>query len=450
MSARHEAGAAGSRAGTARRRPPRVTRGEGALTRNSWPCHLRRTLYRVFQKNARGPSSSSTSMGAPDAPVEVPAAGVGGQQTIAHAAQPLEDLPADRALDGEQVIVQAGDERVLLLGVPAEARPLASLASTSALSVGGETGAEAELLAHGSAVLAASRSEVLVGGRAASCRVEASCGRRWRPSSLPVGRGELHGRRPSPAAYRLQIVADRLRSPVGRRRGRSAAAPASFCSTATIRCGAPMIWMFPVVSCRRGPRSREEPVAVDEEIVQGRAGLRACAQPQGVRGHEGGVEVDVEDEAALGEALDPPGARAHVDVGGLFEVVRRRREEDIVRGDADIGDGPAAVGLAQVLEDLDARDQIPGAVERLGGRADAAERLDVGADLADGVGGDVDAEGLHPAVAKGFDQEALRAPDVEHPARLDLGDDAIGDGREEVDPLDLCCGRRGPGPRAVS
>ena len=180
-----------------------------------------------------------------------------------------------------------------------------------------------------------------------------------------------------------------------------------------------------------------EPVAVAEEVVQGRVGVRASAQPHGVRGHEGGVEVDVEREAAFGKALDPPKGRAHVDVGGLFEVVGRRGEEDIVRGDADIGDGLAAIHLAQVLEDLDARDQIPGATDRLGDGGDAAERFDVGADLADRVGGDVDAEGLHPAVAKGFDQQSLGAPEVEHPARLDLGHDPIGDGREEVHPLDL-------------
>ena len=145
--------------------------------------------------------------GAPDAPVDVPPSAVNRQHVIAQPAQPLEQLPADRALDGEEVIVEAGDELVLVLGrleadlrVRKEARS-ASLASTSALRLAmRRSRASSRLVAAALSARIACRS------------LRTACAPRWT------------------AARSLDRRACR------------------FCSTATIRCSSPMICVFPVVS----------------------------------------------------------------------------------------------------------------------------------------------------------------------------------------------------------
>ena len=52
---------------------------------------------------------------ATDEPVEVPASGVRGQEPVPDAAGALQDLPADGPLKGEEMVVEAGNQLVLVL-----------------------------------------------------------------------------------------------------------------------------------------------------------------------------------------------------------------------------------------------------------------------------------------------------------------------------------------------
>ena len=150
-----------------------------------------------------------------------------------------------------------------------------------------------------------------------------------------------------------------------------------------------------------------------------------------------GIELDVELEAVGRELRDPRGARAHGVVGRFRQVIGRRRKQDVPAASADVGHGPARVRLAQVLQDLDADDQIVAVVERVRGRSHPTVTLDVGPHLPDGVGRDVEPVRLDSAIAQRLHQEALGASDVEDAPGLDLGHHVIGDRPEELEPLGI-------------
>src|SRR5262249_30121804 len=156
----------------------------------------------------------------------------------------------------------------------------------------------------------------------------------------------------------------------------------------------------------QGGELPQELVTLNEQRVEEGTLDATASEPHRVRRDESGVEAHVEREAVIREPLDPPGARPDVDVGRLREIVWRRREQDIVRAPTDIGDGALPVRLVEVLDDLDADDEIVTLAEGLRGGCDAAVRPDVRAHLADRVLGDIDAEGLNAAVAEGLHEEA--------------------------------------------
>jgi len=92
------------------------------------------------------------------------------------------------------------------------------------------------------------------------------------------------------------------------------------------------------------------------------------------------------------------------------------------------------VGL-QVLEHLDAQNQVVAAWQRIGDGAAPAVGLDVIAYLGEGEIRDVQAKGLDPAVAQRLDQHPHGAAGVEHAGWPDLPDDPIGDPAKPREPV---------------
>ncbi len=100
----------------------------------------------------------------------------------------------------------------------------------------------------------------------------------------------------------------------------------------------------------------------------------AAAQAHRVSGNKRGVEVHIAIEAIAGELRGPIFGRLDVEVGRLFIVEWRRGEQDIVGVLAEVGDGALGLLLRHMLKHLDADDQVVGPRERLGDRADLAEK----------------------------------------------------------------------------
>src|SRR5690242_2184919 len=68
-------------------------------------------------------------------------------------------------------------------------------------------------------------------------------------------------------------------------------------------------------------------------------------------------------------------------------------------------------------------------------RSDAAERTNVWAHFANGMLGNIETQGVDTAVAQSLYQETLGASDIEHPSRVEVRKDAVGDFREEFQPV---------------
>ena len=93
-----------------------------------------------------------------------------------------------------------------------------------------------------------------------------------------------------------------------------------------------------------------------------------------MRSDEARIEVNVPEEAVPGEQADPRLERPDAIVRRLFEIERRRREEDLVRMAREVLDRVFRDVRRQVLQNLDADDQVVVAFDFLRDRADPAIR----------------------------------------------------------------------------
>jgi hypothetical protein len=89
----------------------------------------------------------------------------------------------------------------------------------------------------------------------------------------------------------------------------------------------------------------------------------------------------------------------------------------------------------EVFQHLDADDQVVATRQWIENRGLPDIGPDVLADVLEGVFGDIDPEGLHPSIPQGLHQEAHGTSDIHDGSRPNVGDDAIGDPPEELQPF---------------
>ena len=114
---------------------------------------------------------------------------------------------------------------------------------------------------------------------------------------------------------------------------------------------------------------------------------------------------------------------------------------------SEVLDRPLRVLRRQVLEHLDAGDQVVRGVELVRHRAHKAEGLELNGNLGDRVVGHVESPRLDAALTKCLDQEADRTTGVEHGLRGKLRDDEVRNAIEKPLPVRIAAVVRRPEPR---
>ena len=136
-----------------------------------------------------------------------------------------------------------------------------------------------------------------------------------------------------------------------------------------------------------------------------------------------------------GEELRPVPGRLDVQVGRIVEFVGRRGEEDGVGMGAQVLDHRIGLGGWEVLEHLDAGDQVVVPLDPVGDRSGVTVGPDGFGHLVDSPFRDVDPVGVDAAVTERLDEQTDGAAGIEHRRGPDLRHDVVGDLAEELDPL---------------
>jgi len=105
-------------------------------------------------------------------------------------------------------------------------------------------------------------------------------------------------------------------------------------------------------------------------------------------------------------------------------------------------DCPLRVLRRQMLEHLDAGDQVVAAVDLVRDRPELAVRPELARYLRDRIVRDVEAARIHRPVAQRLDEEPDRATCVEHRTRRELVDDEVGHPAEEGFPASVAASVR--------
>ena len=129
-----------------------------------------------------------------------------------------------------------------------------------------------------------------------------------------------------------------------------------------------------------------------------------------LRGDHVSVEVDVSIEPAPREGSDPLFHRTDALVGGLGEIAWRGGEDDRVRVRGHVVDRDLDVLGSEVLQHLNARDQVVVAFEWFENRADPAVRSEFRRDLRDRVLGSVDPVGVDASRPQRLDHIPIAQP----------------------------------------
>jgi len=146
------------------------------------------------------------------------------------------------------------------------------------------------------------------------------------------------------------------------------------------------------------------------------------------------VVVKVPEEALVGEQPDPMVAGLDIQVGGLLEGVRRRREEDHLAVSTHVGDGDLRLPLREVLECLDAGDQVVIAIQLLTELPASAVGPEVGRHRVDAPFRDLETPGVDASRPQLPGEWTDVVTHDERRLRPELRDDAFGDVFDEKQP----------------
>ncbi len=122
-------------------------------------------------------------------------------------------------------------------------------------------------------------------------------------------------------------------------------------------------------------------------------------------------------------------------MGWLGVVERSRRQQNPIGRIGYVRKRESILALFDVLDHLDARDQVIPVVDRLECRTHTAVTDGRASSLRDGVFREVGALGIDTSVPKCLDEKSERTPDIERRRRRQFGNDPIGDAAEEAEPM---------------
>ena len=144
--------------------------------------------------------------------------------------------------------------------------------------------------------------------------------------------------------------------------------------------------------------------AHDEALVVLQLGkpVAAAAEGRSIFGNVCRTVIQIVQEALSGKYFCPIFTGPHIDMGGVFKIVGGGGEDHSVRSGTQIGDGPAAVFRAQMLQHLDTDHKIKFSRQlfrqRICQGADRAVFPHILAHHGNGVFGDVNSVSLYSSV----------------------------------------------------